>query len=558
MRASPESGGELTTGIRYPTSSLAQWDGWTAPARACIAEAGEHLDIHTFVEAYLEKVLVFHQWLDAELLQVHAADLAQLEEMQEAYARLSADAALRPNEPAENPHGGDNTSELAKSDASQIDAVGRDILSKIRRLDFAPRLTDAFPSERPISAIITNDKILGTPVAWSDDRDGRAVVAFIRTGAEIFGLDADVYDELEPLADKILELSWARHALSRKFIEKAVLDWCRSSFRAEPKVGLSDAICAAHREQVKSLDVWLPIAHLEVEETFEFGPVKIAPITADMMNDLEEKGISSSPSQRDDIGAMFKDLRSRMQGYAAVVVHMEAEPTRAREDGMAIAQNAVGLLRFFSPTAQESWRATPTALLGSEVAPHEQALVLGEDHFSFTDGLISSLFPWRLSKGDVSLLRDAGLEEASTLVLPDGLNDFSSFVRAGLLLYSTGTTLRSHADRLIYTLASVEGILIKHSVEATEFNVEERMALLLAKEKQTGQVVARNVREAYRLRKRHGASILTTHDESSLAMFTHNAYLVLVIALKNLSRFDTRVNFIDAIDGRKVTVPTQQ
>jgi hypothetical protein len=66
-----------------------EWDGWTAPAKAYIGAAGDHLDIHTFVEDYLERVLRFHKWLDTALQQFHAADLAQLKAMQDAYARLS-------------------------------------------------------------------------------------------------------------------------------------------------------------------------------------------------------------------------------------------------------------------------------------------------------------------------------------------------------------------------------------------------------------------------------------------------------------------------------------
>jgi hypothetical protein len=247
-----------------------------------------------------------------------------------------------------------------------------------------------------------------------------------------------------------------------------------------------------------------------------------------------------------------------MQGFAAVVVHVEAEPIRAYEDGMAIAQDVVGLLRFFSPMARETWQVCSTALLGAEVIPRSQALVLGKDDFSFSDEVVSSPLSWRLSKENVAALWEKGLAKASSLIGPGGLNEFSLAVRASLLIYGTGTTLHNPADRLIYTLSSVEGILLKHYMEPTEFVVEERMTLLLAFDPAERKEVARNVREAYRLRKRHGASVLTPHDENSLAMFACNAHVALCIALENISLFTIKADFIEAIDRRKTAVPVQQ
>jgi hypothetical protein len=113
--------------------------------------------------------------------------------------------------------------------------------------------------------------MLETPILWRNDSEGRPVVAFIISEGEVFGLDANVYAGLQPLADKILELDWAKQAISRKFIGEAALLWLRSSFRAKEQVSLSSALSSASRDKVRPLDVWAPIAYLEVEGPFEFG-----------------------------------------------------------------------------------------------------------------------------------------------------------------------------------------------------------------------------------------------------------------------------------------------
>lgn len=269
--------GELTTGVRYQTGVLLEWDGWTAPAKVYIGAAGEYLDVHIFAESYLEKVLLFHTWLESELRQYHAADLAQLQAMQEDYARLSAQST-QPEPSSElkvaeivSPTSDEPSIappfEFPAAVAAAVDEAANTILARIRRLDLKGPTTDPFPSERPVGVTLTPDTMRETPILRGNDSEGRPVVAFLTSGTETFGLDLEVYAEVQPLAEKILELAWAKPALSRKFIEEIALHWFRSSFRAtSQQVSFSGTLSAASRDMVRPLDMWAPIAFLEVAE----------------------------------------------------------------------------------------------------------------------------------------------------------------------------------------------------------------------------------------------------------------------------------------------------
>lgn len=555
---------KLETGVRYESAALLEWDGWGAPARTYIESSREHIEIHTFAETYLESVLAFHEWLDTALNEFHAGDLAKLKELQEAYARHFGKNAHTPLTSPESraavealPLAAPPTErqfEFSGPIVNVIDEAGKTILGKIRKLDFRPAVQGEFASERPVCATITPETMTETPILRGNDSASRPVIAFVSAGHDVFGLDAEVFAQLQPLAEKILEVGWAKRALSRKFIEQTAIDWLRSSFRGDQGLSLSGSLSLASRDEVRSRDFWAPIACLEVEEKFSFGPAEIAPMTRAMFDQLEGNALRPAPKQRDDIIAMFKNLRSKMQGLAAVVAHIEGDQTYASEEGKAIAENVVGLLRFFSPVARMPWQVCSTALLGTENLPHSQSLLLGEDDFLFSDGSVFQPFVWRLSKQNLSALWGAGLKQASGLVLSDGLSEFQSSVRASLLLYSTSTTFGYIGDRLIYALSALEGILLKHSIEPTEFCVEERMSLLLANDKPRREQVAQNVREAYRYRKRHGASVLSPRDQHSLAMFMHNSYAVLCTALENSQAFPTKADFIDAVERRKTIV----
>ena len=156
--------GTLETGVRYKSGAFLEWDGWNAPAKNYIDSAGEYIDIHAFADAYVEKVLAFHQWLDGTLEQFHADDLAKLKEMQEKHAALARESAgvtadappgskVSDQSPAASPMLNVAEFEFPTASALTVDETGSAILAKIRRLDFPTQQPGAFPSERPVTTI---------------------------------------------------------------------------------------------------------------------------------------------------------------------------------------------------------------------------------------------------------------------------------------------------------------------------------------------------------------------------------------------------------------------
>ncbi len=300
--------------------------------------------------------------------------------------------------------------------------------------------------------------------------------------------------------------------------------------------------------EVKPVDVWVPIAHLEIESRFPFGPVDISPITAEMINRLEADALKSAPNQDAQIRGLFDSLRNKMQGYAAVVVRLEAVSERAGLEGLAIAREALNLLRFFSPAAPDASLLCPTSLLGSEMVPSSNVLVLGDGSFSYSEGVSANgVTYWRMSNARLAELRQA-FDTTGALIRKEQLDEFEQAVRSGMILFGAAATFGEPSDRLVYTLSAMEGVLLKHELEAAPYSVEERMAQLLANDVVKPDEIAHNVRAAYRLRSRHGSLQWSGHDREVLQGFVRYAQGVLLIALHNVSNFGTRAQFIEAIE----------
>jgi len=177
---------------------------------------------------------------------------------------------------------------------------------------------------------------------------------FIHHEGKSYGLSESDHRFLDGLVDFVMKVDWVCTSLSREFVEKAFCDWARQRF-AEDEQPFARALSTAARESVKAVEVWAPIANMEVEQSFDFGPVRIESITAAVIENLRSRGSSTRPEHEQQISQFFEELKHEIQGYAAVVVSMEAEPVIAQKRALRLAQDAIGLLSFFSPAAPRSY-----------------------------------------------------------------------------------------------------------------------------------------------------------------------------------------------------------
>jgi hypothetical protein len=553
----PDDIAQITTGVQINTEKLMEWDRWTVLARSYIDKLEGKLPIKEIVIEYVSQIEAFEKWLGEQIAGFHSADILQFESLQEEYALSESKFEHSSDDKEiEEPvtHDFANMDKDLFSFPSQItieiDRLGDQLLVSICELKFAPTEQEEFKSDRHIHAKITPDRIIGQPILRLDDVNGNQVLAFIVKRSAIYGFDSESLITFRQLTNLVLNIQWAQRNLTEKFIENTIINWCRLPLGSGKKVKLSKAIKNASRKNVKSVEVWAPIAHLEIESGFSFGPVQILPITAKMINRLEAQGLKNAPSQGADIREMFKGLRTTIQGYAAIVVKLDAVSERAGLDGLTIAREALNLLRFFSPAASEATILCPTSLLGSDVVPKSHVLVLGKGSFSYRMDIVSTdVAYWRMSKARVAELRKP-LEVTGSLVQTENLNDFERAVRSGMILFATAATFVEPSDRLVYTLSAMESVLLKHELEAAAYSVEERMAQLLAKENVESDEIASNIRAIYRLRARHGSLQWSDRDRDVLQKFVYHARRVLMLALQNVAIFDTRAEFIEAVERR--------
>ena len=548
--ANPESkdgSGTMETGVQYDTASLLKWDGWKAEARLYIEQAGSHLNLHQFSQEYFVLINKFYEWLEAEFMAYHHHDIQEFEQLQEqlhAIDQSERTTPIAPNETSGFPI--IEPFEFTDQKAAEMNKVASDLLGKIQEVHLRQE-PQGFPTERPMITI-TEPELIGPITGWAQDSDGKSSFIFIQREGKTYGLSESDYETLDGLIDVSMSSDWVSASLSREFVEKVFVDWSRKRFELDEQ-DFSKVLSATAREEVATIEVLAPIANMEVEEGFSFGPVRIEPITADAFDKIQAKAPLPRPEQEQQVSQLFDGLRREIQGYAAVVIAMEAEPVAAQERALRVSQDVVGLLRFFSPAASLSYLFSSVALIGAAYVPQSKLIVLYESGLSINQSLLTKhVGQWRLSSSKLTELKSSLLEAASLLVEPTGLSEFCLAVRASILTYSKGMTLADPLDRLRNCLSALEGIFLKHEMEPREHSIANRMSFLLDHGEADRESVRNTVQKVYWLQGQPRLMTQSRREEELIMMFTSYAYNVLCVALGNILNFDSKMQFVIEVD----------
>lgn len=541
----PEAGLQTFSGIRISTASLLEWDGWTADSKRYLSGVGEYVEIDALVDIYLTEINALQIGLDQALEDHHAQDLVELSRLRADLNRFdvhSVEKAVAPEPPSS-----DELAEgLSATVKARVDPLAQKLLTSIEQMKLTVLTSTGFTGSRP-APVITGENILGDPVIRREDASGRPVIIFDWNEGS-WGLTQADYVGVYDLVDLVRSEDWGRTRLGAKFIEERFQDWARQRRRDETQLTFSAALEAAAGEAVRPFEVWAPVAHLEVEMAFDFGPIQIRPITHAFLAELRERLPKPQADAKAAIDDYFKRLADKVLGYAAAVIPLTADHDYATEQGLEAARDAVNLLRVYSPGAAFADRLCPSALRGADFVPKYEVLTVGDDNFYSQEGLVShNTVYWRLSKQYLDEIRAHHLDRVGALVDPRHLSPFQASIRTALLLHSAGLASAEPQVRLRASLDALEQVLLRHEMEPKAARVADRTGRLLfetAEPLETGRLI----RSAYRLRDALPAP-RSHRDDRLLADVAWHAQMALMTVVGNSDRFTSVSDFVDAIEG---------
>lgn len=415
----------------------------------------------------------------------------------------------------------------------------------------------AFKPEVYVSGNITSADVIGPIKEAASVYDGTGTEVgrfFVKNGHRI-GLVGDPFKQFRLLLERI-QSSGLEQTVSVLTLTDAAFAWIEQRYDH----GAGEAIVPFLLQQIKPMiqerELWIPLHRVHLEQSLAIGTVRFQTISKEMLDELESRMRAHAPTDALAIvAARMERDRKKLQGSAAAVVRVVAEPVRASELARERAEKAVALLRFFSPANWHPLMRSYCTLLGDENLRLNTEIMVADGKISkITSGVDDRRNQpyWLVTVAHIRQFPN--LLGLLNRLVDDGQtkSEFQTKLLEALLLHSRNSVAREATDKLVYILASLESMLLRNDSEPIQKNIGERMAFLIGETVEARKAIIANVLETYSRRSsfvHHGQGIEAT---DTLSTFMLNTWTCFYRMLELSHQFQTKDGLIQSLEDRKL------
>lgn len=381
------------------------------------------------------------------------------------------------------------------------------------------------------------------------------------------GLVGEGFDKLINICRQIYGVEIISRHLSLSAITDAAFEWLQSVHGQplEPTANGTTFVenlierCAS---SVQSLDVWVPLSGMELENSFRLGEVTFRNVRR---NDVENWLVqwnthwsSGSHPQRERVDRFFSVLGSRLDKdeIPVGVISVTAEPVKAVERALDEVERTLGFLRFYSQSNFFPYAMSRCAIAGTLNQEIPQHILLNGDHL-IGAGRTSSRWPNfpREQFNDVILhrLRSAGLSKLDYMLRLEEAQrtPFQKQLMRSLEVYSRSSIANHSRDKLLNVVVALESILVRANEGSLRRNVAYRMAYLSGESLEERREIINIYYKAYEAR----SNIVHRGDEPQdmdiLSQFLNHAWQSFKILIDNCDTYLSKEDLLTSLDDMK-------
>ncbi len=318
------------------------------------------------------------------------------------------------------------------------------ICSLIEKIEATQRQEDSVPkfeTEVHVGITITDKDIVGGLQEKTSNYRGNTVARFFISEGVRYGLENESHKSLVDLAEKMQRLPAFRDRLSRDFIEEAAFNWLEKTFsRNDQEKPFMSVLIDEAREAVKPITVYVPVANMIVQRPFSFCGVVICNITKALVDEMAAIGGSiDNEQQKNDAAAFFDKFRKDYQGYAAVEIRLECEPSFANDLAVMTAQRVASFLGIYSGAMLMPDVKCICKIKGTENLAQSTTISRSESNsLRVTHGVLdqASMRHWHISENDLDEYAKCGLGVLSEIAIKEKPTEFESLILNTSMLYS--------------------------------------------------------------------------------------------------------------------------
>jgi hypothetical protein len=434
----------------------------------------------------------------------------------------------------------------------------------VRAISLVEKLSDTRPHEVPLPDrrsfgvdlhIPDHVVVEGTMREESPVMDGRGFKAISDRLGRVT-LAGDAYIEFRRLCQKIRDTRALRNTVSSAFISDHLFDWLVAQRREEHT---SQSWCAGLKDQLSESvalrEVWVPLHHVFVEIDFPIGSTSCRTMTANWFATTVDAMLARAVSdeERAVVRTYVDRLRRSHQGHAAIVLSVFAEHERAAELALEAAQTSTDILRLYDPAVFRPEEVSSCLPYGRQVESQEAAFVTNNGRLD--RALKAQTYPptfFKISRRNLSDFMRLGLGRWHDALVRQPRSDLEDAALASVVLFTRGATKRDLSDRIMYTFAAIESLLLKDAQEPLAQNIGDRLALAVENSTDNRINAVRLVKEVYGIRSQfvhHGAAPKEVELVGRLLELVWKFYTAALPSA--LARFSRRLDYVEYLDRLK-------
>lgn len=413
-----------------------------------------------------------------------------------------------------------------------------------------------FPSEIIPDQEIGPESIKGSAITSEADPRGRRTAVFFSRGNKTFGIRGKAYSCLSALVENVSNSGNVSRLLSRDYIREKLVKWLidvnSTELQDKPFISYLKQ-CAS--QDIGTRDVFVPLAHMEVEIEFAIGNSYVTPLSKEKMDEWAQ-GVSTLHGVTFDVAKTWlAKIEKSYQGLAAIRSTIQSEPGLAVEVSLGNAKQAISALALFSPAILIPDIRCISMPVGNDSIRHYSALMRTSNGeiAQKCDVDDAPMGPsWQMDKAQIDQNMDAGLRALSEIFEKEKRSGFEATFVNFINIYSRAAFTADPLDKLVYALSGLETLLLRNASEAIQQNLGERMAILIGRTLEERKNIVETVRSVYGIRSNflhHGKQ---TDQIEKISRFLRDARLVFRGVLANVPQFHDKKDFILAIDDEKL------
>jgi hypothetical protein len=367
------------------------------------------------------------------------------------------------------------------------------------------------------------------------------------------GLQSGSYRNLALLAESMQKAAAFRQYVSQTFLRECIFKWIQARYCGGAVGGMVESVVTAAQESVRPWEIWVPITDVYVESRWELGNVVLTPIDRSIFDNMLARAREQQAEVPADFVAFVESTRKSLQGLAAAVSQITAEPRRAEERALQETELALSVLRIYCKAQLVPQFVCRWAPFGVVPQRTRTVMFMGKNGIERHNSRMIDKPAWGVfATTEVEELREFGLSAYSELLKAPTRTDFQEKVLQSVVRYSKAPLEPDVEDRLVHYFSALESLLLRHQGEPVLQNISERLAVFVENTLEGRKRILRDTKDVYDMRSArvHGRTI---EEGEALQRFMQYLARFYVRVAQHLNAFPSKVAFLDRLDDMKMS-----